>query len=103
MRYVMNQDKLRTYDKEFKVNAAKLYLNSDRSYRILSQELGLPQSTLVAWVKSYQADGAESFPGKGHLKPADEEAVKLRKELARVSEERDILKKALGIFSSHRK
>jgi transposase len=44
-----------------------------------------------------------SFPGKGHLKPSDAELHSLRRELAIVREERDILKKALGIFSSQRK
>jgi len=49
------------------------------------------------------SEGANAFPGKGHVKPSDAEVVNLRKELAIVREERDILKKALGIFSSQRK
>ena len=40
-----------------------------------------------------------AFPGKGRLKPEDEEFQRLRRELARVRQERDILKKAVGIFS----
>ncbi len=49
---------------------------------------------------SHKKHGEEDFSDKGHLKPSDAEAVNLRKELAIVREERDILKKALGIFSS---
>lgn len=94
---------MRNYDAEFKLNAVKLYLKSGRSYKEIGKELGIPQNTLSGWVFSYRQNGEESFPGKGHLKPSDEELMQLRKELAIVREERDILKKALGIFSSQRK
>jgi transposase-like protein len=70
---------------------------------VISSELGIPTNTLVTWVRSHKKDGAEVFPEKGYLKPSDLELAKLRKELADVREERDILKKALGIFSSARK
>ncbi len=99
----MSQRKVRTYDKEFKLNAVKLYLTSGRPYEEVSDELGIPVGTLVTWVQGHKKDGVEAFPGKGHVKPSDVEVVNLRKELAIVREERDILKKALGIFSSQRK
>jgi transposase-like protein len=99
----MSQRKLRTYDKEFKLNAIKLYLESGRSYKQISNELGIPNGTLVTWVESKKKKGVEAFPGKGHVKASDGEMVNLRKELAIAREERDILKKALGIFSSPRK
>jgi transposase-like protein len=101
----MSKRKLRTYDKEFKLNAVKLYQASERSYKQVADELGIPQATLVGWISNYEKAGvkADVFPGKGHLKPSDAEVAQLRKELAIVREERDILKKALGIFSSVRK
>ncbi|WP_032112356.1 transposase [Candidatus Paracaedibacter symbiosus] len=99
----MNQGKMRTYDKEFKVNAMSLYLSSGKSYQQISQDLGIPGSTLAGWVEEHKKAGAEAFVGKGHIKIADNEIVQLRKELALVREERDILKKALGIFSCLRK
>lgn len=99
----MSERRSRKYDKEFKLNAVKLFLASSKSYPKLSQELGIPTGTLATWVKSYRADGQEAFPGKGCLKPADAEMANLRKELARAKEERDILKKALGIFSLQQK
>jgi transposase len=95
--------KKKSYDKEFKIRAVKLYLSSGRSARQLSRELGIAQSTLLDWLKAYETSGEEGFPGKGHIKASDEEIVKLRKELAIVREERDILKKAVGIFSLPRK
>ena len=48
-------------------------------------------------------DREHAFPGKGRMKPHEEELMKLRKKLADVEEEREILKKALAIFSKHRK
>jgi transposase len=99
----MNKKTMKAYDAEFKLSAVKLYLKSDRSYKEIGEELGVPYNTLAGWVSSYKENGEESFPGKGHVKASDAEMVQLRKELAIVREERDILKKALGIFSSPRK
>jgi transposase len=48
-------------------------------------------------------DPQEAFPGHGKLKPADEELRQLRRKLADVEEERDILKKALAVFSKRPK
>ena len=98
----MNKRETRNYDKEFKLNAVKLYL-SGRSYSQVGEELGIPVATLVGWVAKHRKDGANAFPGKGNLKPMDAEMAKLHKELAIAREERDILKKALGIFSLPRK
>jgi transposase len=99
----MTTRKIRAYDKEFKLNAIKLHLEERRSIRQVSEDLGIPQATFVGWVNSYKDDGKEAFPGKGSLKASDAEMAQLRKELAIAKEERDILKKALGIFSSLRK
>jgi transposase-like protein len=96
----MKKNTPRVYDKEFKLNAVKLYLNKGLSYKQISDELGVPSSTLAGWVEDYREDGAEAFPGKGYLKPVDAEMARLRKELAITKEERDILKKALDIFST---
>jgi transposase-like protein len=86
----MNTRNLRIYDKEFKLNAIKLFLESGRSYPKVSKELGIPFGTLATWVKEYKNTGEAAFPGKGHLKPSESEVNNLRKELAIVREERDI-------------
>lgn len=99
----MSQRKARKYDKEFKINAVNLCLTNNRSHDEIAKNLGVPSSTLYSWLESHQKNGKEAFPGKGHLKASDAEVAQLRKELADVREERDILKKALGIFSSLRK
>ena len=74
----------------------KLYRESGK--RLLKQalDLGIAITTLAAWVKEL---GLESFSGSGALKPSDEELYRLRKELANVKQERDILKKVAAIFS----
>lgn len=95
--------KIRAYDKEFKKSAVKLYKESGRSLSQVSEELGIPSPTLAGWIQPYSIDKEEAFPGKGNLKSSDAEVVQLRKALAIACEERDILKKALGIFSSMRK
>lgn len=99
----MSQRKVRKYDKEFKQNAVNLFLKSGEPSRVIAMDLGIAPSTLASWVEGRTRDGDEAFPGKGNLKPSDAEVSQLRKELAIVREERDILKKALGIFSSVRK
>jgi transposase len=99
----MSKRVIRTYDKEFKLNALNLLRTSQRSIREIGEELGIPSATLAGWEKEERKSGEESFPGKGNIKDSDKELIELRKELAIAREERDILKKALGIFSSQKK
>jgi transposase-like protein len=91
---------MRKYDREFKCNAVKLYLEGGRSLLQLSEALGVPPSTLEGWILAHKATGEQAFPGKGHRHPEDEVIHSLRKENERLRSERDILKKALAIFSS---
>jgi len=90
---------MRTYDKDFKINAVNLYKSSGKSLKTIAQEFGLATSTLSKWVDQHVQNGDESFPGKGQVKVSEEEIRALRKELMHVRQERDILKKALAIFS----
>lgn len=90
---------MRTYDKDFKINAVNIYKSSGRSLKKIAEELGLATSTLSQWVQDYKKEGTQSFPGKGQVRSSEEELRALRKELAHVRQERDILKKAVAIFS----
>ena len=54
---------------------------------------------LGRWKKQFEQAPQEAFPGKGRLRPQDEELTRLRKENEILRQERDILKKAVGIFS----
>jgi transposase len=94
--------KMRIYDKDFKINAVNLYKSSGSSLKKIAEELGLATSTLSHWVQEYKKEGDQSFPGKGQVRSSEEEVRVLRKELMHVRQERDILKKAVAIFSEPR-
>ena len=89
----------RQYTKEFKLEAIQLALSQGSSVSETARHLGIGPNMLNRWVREYKADGEHSFPGHGKLKEPDEELRRLRKELADAKMERDILKKALAIFS----
>ena len=93
----------RKYDREFKVEAVKLVTERGTSIAEAARNLGIHENLLRTWKKKYEEDTVDSFPGKGNLKPQDEQLRRLRKKLADVEEERDILKKALAIFSKEPK
>jgi transposase-like protein len=95
----MSMNEPRKYEREFKLNTVKLYIESGKSLSKLSQDLGVPMATLAKWVKQFKETGENSFPGSGKLMPQNEELFRLRQELADVKQERDILKKAVAIFS----
>ena len=88
----------RTYDKEFKLNAIAL-CKQGKSAAQVCRDLGIPESTFSGWMKEYSQEGEKGFPGSGNIKNSNEELFRLKKELADVQLERDILKKALAIFS----
>lgn len=95
------EDKMsRYYDKEFKMDAVALCQKSERSIASIANELGIAKSTLSSWIRIFGSNGSESFPGKGHMRSPDAELHALRRELQHVKLERDILKKAVAIFSS---
>ena len=90
----------RKYDKQFKIDAIDFYHNNGKSLDKVSKDLGVPKSTLCTWIKnSKYREKEECFPGSGRRYKEDEEIFQLKKELAILQEERDILKKAVAIFS----
>jgi len=91
----------RKYDREFKLEAVRLVTQGGRPVVEVARDLGVHENLLYNWRQKYLDDTVHAFPGKGHLKPADEEMRRLKKELTDVKEEREILKKALAIFSKH--
>jgi transposase len=91
----------KTYDKEFRISAIQLCFSS-KSITQVAYDLGIPKTTLKGWVKTYKDQGENGFLGSGNTKPANEELHQLRKELEDVKLERDILKKAVAIFSKQK-
>ena len=99
----MREGKRRKYDREFKVEAVKLVTEGGRGVAEVARNLGIHENLLYKWREKYSEDIAHAFPGKGRLKPAEEELRRMKRELADVTQERDILKKALAIFSKEPK
>ena len=89
----------RRYDRQFKLDALRMVQESDRSIASIARDLGLHPNVLYKWREQFLADSEQAFPGKGKLKPEDEELRRLRRENDLLKEERDILKKALAVFS----
>ena len=91
----------RSYDRQFKEEAVRLVIEGKRPVVEVASGLGIHENLLRTWKRKYKEDPSGSFSGKGHLRPEDEEFKKLQKENANLKEEREILKKALAIFSKH--
>ena len=87
------------YSREFKLEAVRLVSEDGISVAQAARDLGIAQSVLWRWKKQFAEDPEHAFPGKGKLKPQDEELARLRRENEILRQERDILKKAVGIFS----
>jgi transposase len=94
-----NKKKRRRYTKEFKLEAVQLVEARDGNASEVARKLGIRPDLVNRWKREYNADKKHSFPGLGKLKEPEEEMRKLCKELADTKMERDILKKALAIFS----
>ena len=91
------------YSREFKLEAVRLAEMSDGSVASVARELGINPNLLYRWRQEFAAEGPEAFPGQGNLTASEEEVRQLRRELARVREERDILKKAVAFFAKESK
>ena len=94
-------DGRRKYTREFKIEAVRLFENSNKSGREIEQDLGIGKGVIYRWKRELSEENIRAFPGHGN--PRDEELYRLRKELAVVKEERDILRKAVAIFSKPKK
>lgn len=89
----------RTYSKEFKEEALALLQSSGKTMFALEEELGISHGLLKQWKRRATADGQQAFPGHGNLKADEAELRRLRREIEILRQERDILKKAMVIFS----
>ncbi|MCE3224846.1 MAG: hypothetical protein K0S58_3026 [Nitrospira sp.] len=79
---------------EFKREAVQLLESGSRPGSELARELGIARNQLYKWQTELRARGTGAFPGSGARKERTTEITRLKRELARVTEERDILKKA---------
>ena len=89
----------RTFTREFKLEAVKLVKERGVPMSQASQDLDIHLNVVRKWVKDVEADPARAFPGQGQMKADQVEIAKLRKEVATLKMERDILKKAAAYFA----
>ena len=94
----MSQKKTNTYTAEFKESAVKLAVESDQPVSQTAKELGINVNTLHTWISNYRRKTPGETPriDSEHLY---DELKKLRRENARLKEEREILKKAAAFFA----
>ncbi len=89
----------KTYTAEFKREAVRLAQTSGKPIMHVARDLGISDTSIHQWRKELSEHSSEAFPGSGHQTAQEEEVRRLKRELDIVKQERDILKKALGIFS----
>ena len=87
--------KKKRYDRDFKISTVKMVTEGGHKAAEVARSLGIHPTQLYSWKHKYSDQGEKAFPGKGHLT----ELAALRRKLKDVEMERDILKKAVGIFS----
>jgi|SRR5690606_25856650 len=93
----------RNYTKEEKLEIVKLSLSEDQTVKSLSARFEIGENTLYNWRSKYLKNKEGSFPGKGNktMSESERKVEELEKELRETRLERDILKKAVGIFSKN--
>lgn len=90
----------RTYPAEFKKEAVRLWETTDKSAIEIEAELGITHGLLNKWKRKLNANEPVAFPGRGQREPEQEKIRRLERQLAIAEQERDILKKAVAIFSN---
>lgn len=84
----------RKFGREFNVEAVRLVKQRGVSAAQAARDLDVHENVLRKWVREFSSDSVEAFPGPGQIKPEQVEIERLRKEVARLKAERDILKAA---------
>ena len=89
----------RQFSREFKVEAVKLVTERGVGVCQAARDLDVGETVLRRWIRELTQDPHQAFPGKGLMKPEQAEIDRLRKEVAKLKMERDILKKAAAYFA----
>jgi len=89
--------KRKNYPASFKKECVQFYNSKNKKIGEVASELGVEYQLLSRWIREDKEHEEKAFPGKGnHI---EKELIELQKKLKEVEEERDILKKAMAIFS----
>jgi|ERR671930_511294 transposase len=94
----------RSFSREFKIEALRVLDRGEKGPAQLAMELGIRRNMLFRWREELKGQGERAFAGGGRpAKGQESEVARLRAELKRVTEERDILKKAAAYFAKARR
>jgi transposase len=93
------QRKRQAYTREYKIEAVRLSSEGTKTVAEVALDLGLTRQQLYQWRREFAKGGVVAFPGNGNINSADEEVRRLQRDLKRVTEERDFLKKATAFFA----
>jgi transposase len=89
----------RRFSREFKLEAVRLVKDRGVAVAQAARDLDLHENVLRKWIRQFADDPQHAFPGHGQMKPEQLEIERLRKEVAKLKAERDILKKAAAYFA----
>ena len=89
----------RKFSREYKLEAVKLVRERGVSVAQAARDLEVHENVLRKWGTEHGADPKQAFPGYGQMKPEQLEIERLRREVAKLKAERDILKKAAAYFA----
>jgi transposase len=89
----------RKFSREFKLEAVRLVKDRGVAVAQAARDLDVHENVLRKWVRELSDDPQHAFPGHGQMKPEQQEIDRLRKEVAKLKAERDILKKAAAYFA----
>lgn len=89
----------RRFSREFKLEAVRLVRERGVSVAQAARDLDVHENQLRKWVREFTSDPMQAFPGQGQMKPEQLEIERLRREVAKLRAERDILKKAAAFFA----
>jgi transposase len=95
----------RKYDKEFKLEAIRVYENGERSMSEVERDLGISSGLLWRWINTLkkQPKKDEAFPGNGRMPDTEARIRQLERENAQLRQDKEILKKVLTLFSKEEK
>ena len=89
----------RKFTREFKIEAVRLVTERGVAVAQAARDLDLAESVLRRWMRELKAAPTAAFPGNGQMRADLAEIAALKKEVARLRAERDILKKAAAFFA----
>ena len=95
--------KRRQFDKAYKVEAVRLVTQDHRPLAAVARDLGIGENVLRRWKQQFTDDHENAFVGTGNLSSEQTELRRLQRENADLREERDILKKAISVFSDRKR